>query len=225
MRTAHATDVGRRRQRNEDALLAEPSQRLFVVADGLGGHPAGDVASRLTIDVLANELLDGSDVTDLMGTLGRALVDANQHVVTEAAQDPGKHGMGTTAVVARLSDDERLLTIAHIGDSRAYVLRGGELKRITEDHVLDGVFGRTLTQAIGSSNGVQPECAEVELQAGDRILLCTDGLTDMLEDHEIEAVLADDCSPEECCDRLVETALERGGHDNVTVIVIDPQPS
>lgn len=225
MRTAHVSDVGRRRPRNEDALLSEPSRRLFVVADGLGGHPAGDIASQLTVDLIADELLHSNGEPDLMQALGRVLEDANELVVAEGSEDPEKQGMGTTAVIAQLSADERLLTIAHIGDSRAYVLRNGQLKRITEDHVLDGAFGRTLTQAIGASDGVQPECAEVELAAGDRILLCTDGLTDMLDDAEIGAVLAAGCAPKECCDRLVELALERGGHDNITMIVVDPQPA
>ena len=224
MQTAHATDVGRRRTRNEDAYLDDVSNRLFVVADGLGGHPAGDVASQLTIDVVA-ERLDGYDPTDgLMDHLRDLLDEANDSVVSASHEDASKRGMGTTAVIARISDDERLLTLAHVGDSRAYVLRDGELKQATRDHVMENMFGRTLTQAIGASDGIEPEAAEIPLEPGDRILLCTDGLTDMLDDDEIAAVLSSDRTPDECCDELVDQALAKGGHDNVTLIVIDPKP-
>ena len=224
MKTAHASDVGYQRSRNEDAFLDDRASRVFVVADGLGGHPAGHVASQLTVEHVAERLRAGDGDGDLMGFFRDVLDEANQKVVSEAQAHPDKQGMGTTAVIAHLSEDERMLTVAHVGDSRAYLLRDQELRRITHDHVMDGIFGRTLTQAIGSSNGVDPEAAEIPLEAGDRILLCTDGLTDMLDDDDIAEVLSTDCGPDECCDVLVDEALERGGHDNVTLIVIDPQP-
>ena len=212
MRTAHASDVGRRRSRNEDAYLEDVSRRLFVVADGLGGHPAGDVASRLAVEVVAEELEVDVSGDGLMQRMSDVLDEANQAVVSVGRDDASKRGMGTTAVVAHLSEDEQLLTLAHVGDSRAYVLRDGELLQATHDHVTDNMFGRTLTQAIGSVDGIDPEAAEIPLAPGDRILLCTDGLTDMLDDEEIAEVLTGDCDPDECCDELVERALVRQHH-------------
>lgn len=227
MLVAHRTDVGLHRRRNEDALLEAPERGLFVVADGMGGHPAGDLASRIAIATIDGALpataLNGSD-DGLMSVLAEALAAADRAVNDHASTEPDRHGMGTTAVVAHLSADERLLTIAHIGDSRAYVLHGGAVRHVTADHVRGGPFGRTLTQAIGSGRGVDPEAAEVELGAGDRVLLCTDGLTDLVDDGEIGSVLGTGGSADECCERLLRMALDRGGHDNVTVLLVDPQP-
>jgi serine/threonine protein phosphatase PrpC len=188
----------------------------------MGGHPAGDVASREAIAAL-DAALDGESLTadDGMRALSAALISAHQRVVQAANDDPGWRGMGTTAVVAHLDEAESLLTCAHIGDSRAYVLAGDRLIRVTEDHVWGGDFGRTLSQAIGTSHGVEPEAAEVDLSPGDRILLCTDGLTDMLDDATIRDLLGSDQRPQAVCDDLIAAALDRGGVDNITCIVIE----
>lgn len=222
MDSAAKTDAGKRRPRNEDAYLDDDGRGLYVVADGMGGHPAGDVASRIAIKSL-DELLEAGSLSDedLMRVLSRALVDAHKRVVEAAATDAERSGMGTTAVVAHLDRDGSVLTCAHIGDSRAYVKKGDRLIRVTEDHVVNGPRGRMLSQAIGTSGDVEPEAAEVELADGDRILLCTDGLTDMLGDDEINDLLGSDPSAQKVCDRLIQRALDRGGHDNVTCIVVD----
>ncbi|MBW3659372.1 MAG: protein phosphatase 2C domain-containing protein [Actinobacteria bacterium] len=222
MRSGSGSDVGHRRPKNEDSFLSDGDRRLFVVADGMGGHPAGDVASREAVAALDLALSNGAlESSDRMQALTQALIKAHEAVVEAATTDPEKRGMGTTAVVAHLDADETTLTCAHIGDSRAYVLTDERLIRITEDHVWGGRGGRSLTQAIGSSKKVEPEAAEVDLQPGDKVLLCTDGLTDMLADRDIRDVLLQDADAQALCDQLIETALERGGVDNITCIVIE----
>lgn len=225
MDVAADTHVGHVRSRNEDALLADPQRGLFVVADGLGGHVAGDVASRIAVASIDRALdaaaLGTSD--DLPGRLVEVLVGAHEDVVSHARDNPDQHGMGTTAVVAHVSDDGRSVALAHAGDSRAYVLRGdADLQRLTADHVSPGLLGRALTQALGTQGSVSPDGAAFDLGAGDRLLLCTDGLTDMLDDRRISRLLATG-SVREACDGLIRAALDRGGVDNVTVIVVDPQ--
>jgi serine/threonine protein phosphatase PrpC len=220
--TGSGSDVGHRRPRNEDALLTDATRRLFAVADGMGGHPAGHVASREALAAVDHALSrEALRETPLMKILADALVAAHERVVAAAGDEPGRRGMGTTAVVAHLDEDESLLTCAHIGDSRAYVLAGDRLVRVTEDHVWRGPAGRNLSQAIGSSRRIEPEAAEVQLAPGDRILLCTDGLTDMLDDRDIRDHLRRELPPPQVCDELIATALDRGGVDNITCIVID----
>jgi serine/threonine protein phosphatase PrpC len=225
VKSGSGTDVGHQRPRNEDALLEDVSRRLFAVADGMGGHPAGDVASREALEAVDEALpAEALHSSPVMEVLARALVSAHERVAAAAGDEPGRRGMGTTAVIAHLDEDESLLTTAHIGDSRAYVLAGDRLVRVTEDHVLGGPSGRSLTQAIGSSSAVEPEAAAGDPRPGDRILLCTDGLTDMLDDRDIRDHLAQEQPPESVCDALIATALDRGGIDNITCIVIDVGP-
>lgn len=222
VRACGRTHVGHVRSRNEDALLTDADRQLYVVCDGLGGHPAGDVASRTATDViderLSAETLAGA--SDHLTELAGALHAANHEIIDRQRQDTSLRGMGTTAVVAVVRPDERLARLAHVGDSRAYLLTPDRLCRITRDHVWSGVFGRTLSQALGTETKVDPEPAEVTLEAGSRLLLCTDGLTDMLEDREIEEVLRGGDGARDTCEQLVDGALERGGVDNVTVIVV-----
>lgn len=220
MEVAGATHVGRVRERNEDAYHVDADHRVLIVADGLGGHPAGDVASRIAVERLAAELSrNGSDHAE---RLVSALHTANDSIVADADTDRSRYGMGTTAVIAYLEPDERTAWIAHVGDSRAYLCRDGRLRQVTDDHTTGGVFGRgQITQALGSANGIDPDHVNVELSGGDRLLLCTDGLTDMLDDGDIAAVLGDDLATQDTCDLLIEAALARGGVDNITVIVVD----
>jgi PPM family protein phosphatase len=218
---AGATHVGRVRERNEDAFHVDEAAGLLVVADGLGGHPAGDIASRLAVENLASEL-SGNGSTEHAERLVSALHSANDAIVADADGDRSRYGMGTTAVVAHVEPDERTVWIAHVGDSRAYHCRDGRLHQVTEDHTTGGIFGRgQITQALGSSNGVDPDHVSVDLKAGDRLLLCTDGLTDMLDDDGIAEVLRDGLAAEETCEQLVGAALARGGSDNITVVVVD----
>lgn len=213
MDVGSATDTGRVRERNEDALLVDANRNLFVVADGLGGHAAGDVASRIAIERIGGSLDGGVDPRrDLAGAL-RAAHDA---IVQDVRDHRERAGMGTTAVVAHLADGHAHL--AHVGDSRAYLLRRGELQQVTVDHS-DGL---RITQALGTTSDIAPDVTDVELVDGDRLILCTDGLTDMVADDEIRDITEGAADAQTACDRLVQTALAYGGVDNVTVIVVAP---
>lgn len=220
MKVAARTEVGPVRGHNEDDLLVDEEHRLFLVADGIGGHPAGDVASRTAVRAAHAALVASSDhePAEPEGALADALHAAHDAVLEGVEADPATRGMGTTAVVARLSQDDQRLWVAHVGDSRAYLFRAGRLRRLTTDHRIGG--GR-LIQALGTWGDVSPDTTQVELDAGDRILLCTDGLTDMVDDDDIAGRLASDEPPQRSCDRLVEDAIAHGGIDNITVILIE----
>ena len=213
MQVGSRTEVGHVRQRNEDALLVEPDVGVFVVADGMGGHPAGDVASAVAIRRLRDVLLGaGSDPSSLVE---RALNEAHAAVLAEAESDEDHRGMGTTAVVAVVTDD--VAWVGHVGDSRCYLLpSGGGLQPVTADHGAGGY----LTQALGLERGVTPDVVQVPLADGDRLLLCTDGLTNMVEDAQVEKILRDADDAQAACDALTAAALDAGGIDNVTTIVI-----
>lgn len=216
MDVASTTETGHVRRRNEDAVLVATEERVFAVADGLGGHPAGDVASGVAIERLRDDLAGGA----LDGDPARALVDAlhaaHERVVTSAREDPSRRGMGTTAVVAHVRPDEGRAWIAHVGDSRAYLLRDGRLRQVTTDHAANG----RITQALGVSTDIRPDVVELEVVTGDRLLLCTDGLTDMVVDEEIEAIAAQ-TDPPTACDGLVDAAMSNGGVDNVTIVLVE----
>lgn len=224
MKVGAATDVGLVRHCNEDAYLVAADRGLFAVADGLGGHAAGDVASRLALETLDEELTadrlhDGVGPARL---LTRSLASAHRAVEADTRGHPERSGMGTTAVVAHVSTNGDAAWLAHVGDSRAYLLDDGRLRQVTTDHTSSGPFMRSfITQALGASGDVSPTLEHVELADGDRLLLCTDGLTDMLDDGHIEAILVENRPAQESCDALVEAAKRQGGVDNVTVVVID----
>ncbi|MDO4532790.1 MAG: Stp1/IreP family PP2C-type Ser/Thr phosphatase [Coriobacteriia bacterium] len=222
------TDVGCQRVRNEDSLIVSPP--LYVVADGMGGHNAGDVASEVAVNTLAALAPTIPDV-DL---LGRAVESANHAVITEA-QKAGFEGMGTTMTACVVQGDK--IAIAHVGDSRAYLLHTGKLQQLTRDHswVADMVEqGRltpdearvhpnrsVITRALGSDPTMQPDLYEITASEGDRLLLCSDGLTGMVDDGSIQAMLARIRDPQRCAAALVKEAIANGGSDNITVIVVD----
>jgi PPM family protein phosphatase len=228
--------VGRVRAGNEDSLLVDPSLGLYVVADGLGGHRAGEVASALAVERIHERVRRGSAAgEEPAAVLARALLDAHDAVRQAADGGPELTGMGTTAVVGWISGAD-WLWLASVGDSRAYRLRAGVLDQLTEDDTLFEELRRAgelpadplawpprqqLTQALGPSPAVVPRVSDFRLTAGDRILLCSDGLTDMLSDAEIGLLLSGELAPQQVCDALVEAANQRGGRDNITVALIE----
>ena len=227
------TDTGMLRSNNEDSLLVDSERRLYIVADGMGGHQAGEVASHLAVEVIQSSLESRS--YPLTGTdLKEAIEWANARVLEESLKDPDKHGMGTTAVVLVITNDDHVL-LGHVGDSRAYALTSRGLKQLTEDHsvvfqlVKEGKIteaearfhpGRgALLRSLGVHQDVEVDIMESTL-AFESLLLCTDGLTEMLTDEQIERILRDTPDPQKACETLVRHANDAGGRDNVTVIVV-----
>ena len=241
------THVGRQRQHNEDAFLVEDDARLFLVADGMGGHAAGEIASRIAVDSISEFILhtkedDGTwphaydeHYTRTTNRLMAALRMANQRVLEAMKKDARLRGMGTT-VVACMADDEKM-SVAHVGDSRAYLIREGQLSRITNDHswVFEQVqagmlteaeaekhpLRNVITRALGGALQVTPDASEISAQKGDVFLLCSDGLTGMVPENEILRVVtanADDLP--KACQQLIDAANERGGLDNVTAVLV-----
>lgn len=232
LRWGGATDVGQLRSVNQDSMLLGPD--LFVVADGMGGHQGGEVASALAIETVSDRSL-GPDV----GELVTAVEDANETVYERSSQDPALSGMGTTFVavaVVEVDGDERL-GIVNVGDSRAYRLTGGQLVQITDDHSLVGELVRDgrlskeearthpqkniVTRAVGIDEHVEVDDFVVVPHTGDRYLLCSDGLTDEVEERDIAVVLRTVADPDEAARELVRRANEHGGRDNITIVVVD----
>ena len=227
------TDVGLVRRRNEDSFLVR--ERLFAVADGMGGHRGGNVASSLALDTVATTVpATGATAEDLVD----AVRSANGAVLERALADPELEGMGTTLTAMLMRGDEGL--VAHVGDSRAYLFRDGELRQVTEDHTLVRrmvVEGRLtpeeaevhparsiLTRALGVEPEVDVDREAVSLRDGDRLLLCTDGLTGMVPEEGIRETLRREPDPQAAADALVAAAVAAGGEDNVTVLVLDALP-
>lgn len=226
------TDVGRVRTANEDAMLADDHRSLFVVADGMGGHNAGEVASATALEVLVSRVDAGT-------SLAEATSEANTTILTKASGDADLAGMGTTLTAVTIRDG-RTAVFAHVGDSRAYLMRGGDLTQITEDHsvveelVRDGRLTpedaethphrSILTRALGVEDHVEVDAYEVDLLPGDRLMLCSDGLTSMVRDPAISVVLRRERNSQRAAETLVDLANRAGGSDNITVIVIDFDP-
>ncbi|MCI8455464.1 MAG: Stp1/IreP family PP2C-type Ser/Thr phosphatase [Lachnospiraceae bacterium] len=235
-------DTGRVRSMNEDSLYASPGMvgplfNLFIVADGMGGHRAGDFASRFVVECIAGLVEDARDDSPVM-VLRRAIEQTNRRLYTEAERNPDRAGMGSTVVAATIADDT--MYVANVGDSRLYLFRDG-LNQITRDHslveemVLRGRMTRDsesyqsqkniITRAMGTRPGVEVDFFEVSLQEEDCVLLCSDGLTNMVTDSEISRVLASSGTIEEKTKSLIDMANANGGRDNIAVILVKPQIS
>ncbi len=225
------TDVGCVREQNEDSLVVTPP--LFVIADGMGGHEAGEVASEIAVSTIAEHAPQHPDPE----ALGAAVEEANRAIIDAAMSGEGRQGMGTTCTAAMLENDK--LVIAQVGDSRAYLLHDGKLSQITRDHSLMADMIESgqitldearvhpnrsvITRALGNDPATRPDLYEMTVMAGDRLLLCSDGLTSMIIDDDIEAVLKRVKDPQRCAAQLVNEAIAAGGYDNITVIVSDIQ--
>lgn len=228
------TDEGKVRQNNEDSLLVGDGrdETLFAVADGIGGFEAGEVASSITIEAL-KEMEPGDSFETV-------LQEANRRILAAARKNEKLSGMGTTVVAVRFSGTqaEPVAEVAHVGDSRAYLMRGGELKPITEDHSLVAELVRSgdltrsqasrhpqknlITRALGAEEGVEVDTTTLQVGAEDRVMLCSDGLSDMVPESRISEILAESSrEPETPARRLLSAALDAGGVDNITVVVVD----
>jgi serine/threonine protein phosphatase PrpC len=223
------SEVGRVRRRNEDAYLVQDP--VFAVADGMGGHRGGNVASAMSL-----ETLDAADIGRRgVPALVAAIRTANRAVLERGEADRELAGMGTTITAVLIEGDRA--HVAHVGDSRAYLLRAGALRQLTEDHTMVQELVRRgrlspdeaehhpqrsiLTRALGVEQELDVDELTLDLEPGDRLVLCSDGLTGMVTDDAIATTLAGAPDPQAACDRLVEMAIEAGGDDNVTVIVLE----
>lgn len=237
LRYGAATDRGRMREGNEDNLVSR--NHLFAVADGMGGHQGGEVASRIAVETLAGI----ADAGPWMGEqhakeiLRGAVIEANRKIRQLAASDRGLEGMGTT--LTAVLEDGYTVHLAHIGDSRAYLYSGGHLSLLTEDHTLVQQLVKEnrltpeeaehhpqksiITRALGVEEEVDPDLDTYQRRPGDRLLLCTDGLTNLVEDAELRRVLQKVRDPQQAADELIALANAAGGHDNITVIVLDTE--
>jgi len=240
------THVGRQRQHNEDSYLVEDAARLFLVADGMGGHAAGEIASRIAVDSVSEFILhtkedDGTwphaydeNYKRSTNRLMAAVRMANTRVLEAMRKDARLRGMGTT-IVACMADGN-MMSVAHVGDSRAYLIRDKQLSRITNDHswVFEQVqagmlteaeaekhpLRNVITRALGGALQVVPDASEIECQPGDVYLLCSDGLTGMVPEEEIQRIVTANDDLEAACQQLIEAANERGGLDNVTAVLV-----
>lgn len=239
MRTYSVSDTGILREMNQDFCFASDQPvgnlpNLFIVADGMGGHRAGDYASRYTTHRIVASVTRNKE-KEPISILKEAITTANQILMEEAREDEEKYGMGTTIVAATILDDR--LCVANIGDSRLYVIGDG-IRQVTVDHSyveemirlgkVDAKAARVhpnkniITRAIGATEDVEADFFEVELAGGESILLCTDGLTNMVEDTAICEIMLSAKSPEEKAKQLVVLANQNGGKDNITVVIVEP---
>ena len=229
------TDVGRARSGNEDSYFC--GRTVFAVADGLGGYQGGEVASAAAVEPLA--ALDGREFAEpgeAAEALAAAIREGNAAILERAAGDPGLWGMGTTMTAAALAG-ERHLQLAHVGDSRAYLLRDGSLEQLTTDHTVVGELVRRgrltpeqaaihpersiLTRAVGLDPRVPVDTPDpVELRDGDQVLLCSDGLTEAVDDDRIAELLSAGADGEAACRSLIDAANGAGGPDNITVVLL-----
>jgi len=217
------------RGNNEDAFLVDPGHALFAVADGVGGHRGGEVASRTAIEALRAAVAGGRSVQD-------AITSANQAVIERARADVDLTGMGTTMTAMVVAGGRQVL-IGHVGDSRAYLLHDGALRRVTEDHSLVEELVREgrltpeqaeshprrniVTRALGLDEPVEVDVYPLDVVNGDRIILCSDGLTTMVRERDIERIARSEPDPQRAAEQLVDAANTAGGEDNTSVVIVD----
>jgi len=241
------SDVGKKRTRNEDSFLVSEDLQLFVVADGMGGHSGGEYASRLAVATMEEVLQSmnsdpeatvisgvNSEETEYGDRLKYAIEVAGQKIFDQAIYDPDLKGMGTTITTVMV--DKQLAYVANVGDSRVYLLREDDIKQLTTDHSLVSEQMRAglisekdakkhklkniITRSVGYQEEVEIDVTKVELKTGDKILLCSDGLTNMIEDKEIQNII-NTSDIQSSCRALINKANEKGGDDNITVVLCD----
>ena len=237
MEIGAATDTGIVREKNEDNYSVDSDLRVYIVADGIGGHIAGEIASYIAVRTIqeylsANNPIDNQTPQEAI----TASVDAaHEAILSAAGGNDNNIRMGTTIVLLWIPSSFQSAWIAHVGDSRAYLYRDEELNLLTEDHTLllqarrEGILPenpnlwpprQALSQALGASDLIETETRELTLNKGDQILLCTDGLTDMVSDEEILSILRRGDSPQKTCDEFIRSAIANGGQDNITAVLV-----
>lgn len=237
MRSSGKTDIGSKRRTNQDCIFVSDNPigslpNLYIVADGMGGHRAGDKASRMAIDITV-DFVEKSTIENPIAVLKRAMIFANNEIYKAASQDTDLTGMGTTMVAAVAKEGK--LYVANIGDSRLYAV-DGEIRQITMDHSLveemirNGELERKkgrnhpeknlITKAMGSKDEIIPDFFEIDIKPEERYLLCSDGLSNMVEDDEIRDIVVENYNLDEAAQALIDRANYYGGSDNVSVVII-----
>jgi PPM family protein phosphatase len=235
---AAETLVGKTRDDNEDAFWFDPEQALFLLADGMGGHLAGEIASQTALECYRAQIL--TECISNSRAHKKCILEAfhivHEQIRVQAQRSSNILRMGTTLVTLWCPSGGDEFWIAHVGDSRAYQLRNGQLRQLTEDHTvynqirsagdvaihsLDSSLKKTLSQALGSSDFISPSVRSLRSRIGDRYLLCSDGLTDMLSDEEICTILLEQKDTASACKVLSQSADQAGGIDNITVVLVD----
>ncbi|MCR5799274.1 MAG: Stp1/IreP family PP2C-type Ser/Thr phosphatase [Lachnospiraceae bacterium] len=240
LKTFSITDIGKRRKLNQDYVYTSEVAvghlpNLFMVADGMGGHNAGDYASRYTIETIVDEISKSDDESPVF-VLEKAIKSANSHIRRKSEEEAELNGMGTTVVAATIDGDK--LCVANVGDSRLYIINDREIKQITRDHSLveemvrmGGLkreLARThpdkniITRAIGALDDVDVDFFELTLNKDDVILMCSDGLSNMIEDEEIRMIMQGQRDIAEKAESLVKAANNNGGKDNIAVVLVEP---
>jgi protein phosphatase len=248
--TSGRTEVGCVRKHNEDNFLVEPELGLFVVADGLGGHAAGEVASRIVVDKVGDFIAHTAErdrtwpVEYEVGLsydgnrLKAALLLADQGILDDIQANPERESMGSTVVACLVQDDRA--TLVHVGDSRAYLLNASGIQQVTRDHswvaeqVANGIltpdearhhpFRNVITQALGNGGDLDVAVQEIQVKVLDRILLCSDGLSGMIQDKAIWEIVDQASDVEAATAKLIDTAMANGGEDNITVVIVAFEP-
>lgn len=239
MKTFSISDIGKNREMNQDYVYTSENAvgnlpNLFIVADGMGGHKAGEFASKFTVETIV-ESVRTNEQKEPVRIIEEAIQTANRELIQKACQDETMAGMGTTVVVVTVIGDKAF--VANVGDSRMYVI-GKEITQVTRDHSLveemvrmgelakdaakDHPDKNIITRAVGAAQDVDVDFFEVELYPQDYILMCSDGLTNMVEDEDIRRIVQSQRDVAERVEKLVETANDHGGQDNITVVVIEP---
>jgi len=240
LKTFSITDIGKRRKINQDFVYTRETTignlpNVFIVADGMGGHNAGDYASKVTVETMVEEIESSFEKNPVL-IFGNAIEIANERIRRKASEEPELQGMGTTVVAATCMG--KYLQIANVGDSRLYIVNEREIKQITRDHSLVAEMVRMgglgpeearkhpdkniITRAVGAGKTVEADFFSVELEEGDIVLMCSDGLTNMLEDEDIRMIVSGARDVAEKAYMLVNAANENGGKDNISVILIEP---
>lgn len=240
MKAYAVTDIGLVRTNNQDYAFAQTEcvgsfPNLFVVADGMGGHKAGDLASRIATETVVETVSEksGSNTIQIMVN---AIHAANAHVIEKSRESADYSGMGTTIVLATII--EQMLYVANVGDSRLYVINENDIEQITRDHslveemVVSGQIPRgearthekknIITRAVGGSENLMADYFDVRLREGDRILMCTDGLSNMLDDEEIRKIVTEEKDIRDAAEHLIDAAKRQGGKDNIGIVLIEP---
>jgi PPM family protein phosphatase len=233
LRVGAGTDTGRVRKLNEDVYVSRADQGLFMVCDGMGGAPAGEVASQMAADIIVDRLTphsaNGNETPEntqsylaRTNSLAEAVRRSNQVIYESGQRDPRRAEMGTTVVSAWLT--HHIASVAHVGDSRAYLWHADRLEQITCDHSL-AEGHNVLLRVVGGGPDVDVDLNEVPIQAGDYLLLCSDGLTRMVPDALLAEAIARFRDPQRICDFLIDAANRNGGTDNITVVVVEVRDS